>query len=319
MITMKNIGKPPTICDAVEQWLESKVGEGASNETLRTYRASVTAIGKRIDLGMFVDELTQSVMNKAIARMLDEGLSRQTIQTYVRTLSVFLSFCRNKGWTDETLKKYHAPEAVKPTYSDEDLEKLLRKPNMRRCTFPEYRTWVMISLAMNNGCRSGTMRSILIKDINFDMGYILTRHTKNGKIQSMPMSSVLIEILKEYLEIRKGEPNDYLFCDEKGNQLTQNALRLAVKRYNNKRGVRDTSIHQFRHTFAKKYLLECGGDAFSLQKLMGHSTLEMTKHYCNIYDVELVRNYDARSPLTLMSKKVKGTERITVQKGNRNE
>ena len=319
MITMNEFVKSPQIRQAEAEWLEEKVGEGASGETIRTYRASMNAIAKRIDFSMPVDKLTQKVVNRMITVMLDEGLSRTTIQTYVRTLSVFMSFCRKQGYSDEVIKKYHAPEAVKPTYSDDDLERLLRKPNMKRCTFPEYRTWVMICLAMNNGCRAGTMRNILIKDINFDMGYILTRHNKNGHIQSMPMSSDLIDVLREYLSIRKGEPEDFLFCDEQGKQLTQNALRLAVKRFNKKRGVVGTSIHQFRHTFARKYLLECGGDAFTLQKLLGHSTLEMTKHYCNIYDAELTRNYDARSPLTLMRKKTKGTERISVRKGKRDE
>ena len=77
-------------------------------------------------------------------------------------------------------------------------------------------------------------------------------------------------------------------------------LRQSIARYNMRRGVQKTSIHLFRHTFARKYLIDCGGDAFTLQKLLGHSTLAMTKHYCAIYDADLTKNYDNFSPLAQM-------------------
>jgi len=80
-------------------------------------------------------------------------------------------------------------------------------------------------------------------------------------------------------------------------QLTESGLRSSIARYNRKRGVEKTSIHLFRHTFAKKYLVDCGGNAFTLQRLLGHSTLDMTKHYCTIFDADITRNFDNFSPL----------------------
>ena len=57
----------------------------------------------------------------------------------------------------------------------------------------------------------------------------------------------------------------------------------------------------FRHTFAKKWLLDCNGNAFTLQKMLGHSTMEMTRHYTNIWDADLANNYV--SPLEKLQRK----------------
>nr|MBQ8253020.1 tyrosine-type recombinase/integrase [Lachnospiraceae bacterium] len=81
-----------------------------------------------------------------------------------------------------------------------------------------------------------------------------------------------------------------------------------------RRGVQKTSIHLFRHTFARKYLIDCGGDAFTLQKLLGHSTLAMTKHYCTIFDADLTKNYDNFSPLAQMKS---NSTRIRMDAGRR--
>ena len=121
----------------------------------------------------------------------------------------------------------------------------------------------------------------------------------------------MVSILRAYLKIRGGKPTDFLFCDEYGMMLTENALRLAIAHYNNHRGVEKTSIHLFRHTFARKYLVDCGGNAFTLQKLLGHTTLKMTKHYCTIYDADIAKSYDRFSPLAQMNA---NAERI--QKGS---
>jgi len=39
-----------------------------------------------------------------------------------------------------------------------------------------------------------------------------------------------------------------------------------------------------------------------LQKLLGHSTLKMTRHYCAIYDADIAQDFDRFSPLAQMNK-----------------
>lgn len=90
-------------------------------------------------------------------------------------------------------------------------------------------------------------------------------------------------------------------------QMSETCLVSAIQRYNRARGVKKTSIHLFRHTFARKYLLDCGGNAFTLQKLLGHSTLEMTQKYCTLFNADVINKYDEHSPLTQIQREMKIT------------
>ena len=121
---------------------------------------------------------------------------------------------------------------------------------MRKCSFAEYRTWVMINLLLNSGMRAATLRNILIKDLLLDRRIIVYRHNKNKTIQTCPLCSEMIVILKEYLKVRGGSENDYLFPCEGDTGFTENGLRLAIVRYNKRRGVQKTSIHLFQCHFA---------------------------------------------------------------------
>ncbi len=250
-------------------------------------------------MDMTFSELSKSDLELMIVSMRESGLSRNSISSYVRTMNVFLHWCCGEGYTYLTLPKVKDVETVKETYTDEELDLLLRRP-AADCQFCEYRNWVIINFLLNSGCRAATVRNIQNRDVNLADCQVTFRHTKNGKVQVIPLCSRMVNVLRGYMAVRGGVAEDYLFCDQYGGMLSHNALRLGIQRYNRRRGVQKTGIHLFRHTFARKYLVDCGGDAFTLQKLLGHSTLTMTKRYCTIFDADIAKNYDRVSPLAQM-------------------
>ena len=91
--------------------------------------------------------------------------------------------------------------------------------------------------------------------------------------------------------------DDCLFPTNEGRQWQLCSFQQEIAKYNHARGVNKTSIHLFRHTFAKNFLL-AGGTIGQLQRLLGHSTPQMSLHYAQIYGVEeLAINYDKTNPL----------------------
>lgn len=255
-----------TLDETFADFLLSRRAKGLAEKTLESYSSQWKAVARHLDAGTDIALLQKADLDAMIVSMRDAGLSPNSINSYTRVLKSLL----------------------------------LKKPDIRKTTFAEYRDWVIVNFLLNCGSRAATVRAIQIRDVDLDGGVVFYRHTKNRKAQVIPLCSPMIAILREYGRYRGGEPTDYLFCTKTGTQLTENGLRQSIARYNTRRGVQKTSIHLFRHTFARKYLIDCGGDAFTLQKLLGHSALAMTKHYCTIYDADLTKNYDNFSPLAQM-------------------
>lgn len=289
-----------SVAEVFEDFVLSQMAQGLSDITIATYRHHIHSISNHLDIQKPMEALTRKDLEAMVVSMRKAGLAHNSISSYCRVLRTFLNWCRRNGMTVPELPNIKDRETVKEAYTDEELLALLKKPG-KNCSFCEYRNWVIVNFLMNSGCRSATIRNIQNRDVDLDTRQIILRHNKNGKIQTVPLCSQMVSILREYMPIRSGTPEDYLFCDQYGGMLSMNGLRLAVARHNQSRGVEKTSTHLYRHTFARKYLVDCGGDAFMLQKLLGHSTLKMTKHYCAIYDADIAKDYDRFSPLAQLN------------------
>jgi Site-specific recombinase XerD len=80
-----------------------------------------------------------------------------------------------------------AEEKIKETYSDSELPILLKKPDIKRCSFSEYRNWVIVNYLLTTGNRASMVINVRIMDINFENNKILLDKTKNKKQQMIPI------------------------------------------------------------------------------------------------------------------------------------
>lgn len=109
----------------------------------------------------------------------------------------------------------------------------------------------------------------------------------------VPITLSLINILKEYIEYL---PVDcpYLFPTVQGEKMKQRGLTRAIEDYNKSKGIERTSIHAFRHWWAKKSVLN-GVNIVQLQHLLGH--LEILKRYIEMLTEDLNYENIAQNPL----------------------
>lgn len=289
-----------SVAEVFDDFVVSKMAQGLSDITIATYRHHIHSISNHLDIQKPMEALTRKDLEAMIVSMRSSGLAHNSISSYCRVFRTFSNWCRDCGLNIPQLPNIKDKETVKEAYTDAELLALLKRPK-KDCSFCDYRNWVIVNFLMNSGCRSSSVRNIQNQDVDLETRQVILRHNKNGKIQTVPLCSQMVSILREYMPVRGGKPEDYLFCDQYGGMLSMNGLRLAIARHNQSRGVQKTSAHLYRHTFARKYLVDCGGDAFMLQRLLGHSTLKMTKHYCAIYDADIAKDYDRFSPLAQLN------------------
>ena len=282
--------------DVFSSFIVHKAACNNSPATLNNYQDLLRTLRKYIDVTAPLEDLTKRKLDGMVVLMRQGGLANNSIATYVRLTNTFLAWCREEGLTTIQWHNIQEQETVIEIYSDEELARLLKRPPAN-CQFTIFRSWVIICFLMNCGCRAASVRAVLNKDVDLDKKQVTLRHTKTKKIQVVPLCSQMIPILKEYMMIRKGKQEDFLFCDQYGDQLSESALRQSIARYNRARRVSKTSIHAFRHTFAHKYLVDCHGNALMLQKILGHSTLRMTRRYCDLFDQDIAKGFDENSPL----------------------
>jgi integrase/recombinase XerD len=122
---------------------------------------------------------------------------------------------------------------------------------------------------------------------------VLVKHgrlggAKGGKGRTVYLGKATRRAVWRYLADREdGEDGDAsLFLVRYDRPMTRNALRLLMARLGKKAGVKKCHPHRFRHTFSITYL-RSGGDVFTLQALLGHSTLDMVKHYARIAEIDV--------------------------------
>lgn len=91
---------------------------------------------------------------------------------------------------------------------------------------------------------------------------------------------------------RPNVASDRLFINSRGQPLKARGILEMMRRCGKRAGIRGVrcSPHTLRHTFAKRFLLN-GGDLFTLQQILGHSSLEMVKRYLAPYSQEVRRLY----------------------------
>jgi integrase len=140
----------------------------------------------------------------------------------------------------------------------------------------------VIRFLLFTGLRLSEATHLLWENINFDAGTVLLPNTKSGKSRTVILNELAKDVVVKMAEHKK---NKFLFpgLGPKGFLTSPRRKFELVK---TKAGIENLRLHDLRHTFAS-LCVNAGQNLYEVQKLLGHSSSQMTQRYAHLGDKEL--------------------------------
>ena len=203
-----------TIEEAFEEFQKHNSIRGLSEATITTYQSSYKVFAEYYDSTELCSSLDIHVMNGFIVYLKEnKEMNNTSMNIHLSSMRAFINYCIRLEYTPKFIvTMLKAEQTIKETYTESELKILLKKPDVKKCNFVTYRSWVIINYLLGTGNRESTVVNIKIGDLDFDNDSIILKKTKNKRQQIIPISNSLKIILLDYLKHRKGNNEDYLFC-----------------------------------------------------------------------------------------------------------
>jgi integrase/recombinase XerD len=275
---------------AIEHFLTAKAAEGASPKTIEWYRMVLRRAGRDLGADRALDSLTPNELRVWLLT-LRETLSPISVAGYVRGLKAFGRWCAAEEVADagalRGLRRPRVPHKLVEPLSDGALRRLLEAGSTRD------RAIVLIML--DTGLRLSEVAGLRACDLRPDGSVKVTG--KGARERIVPVGGVARQALVRYLrEDGSTDPAQPIFRSRRGGALGWRGIQQVFNRLRARADIPGRcSPHLLRHTFARAYLVN-GGDAFSLQRILGHATLDMVKRYVALADTDLAGRHRAASP-----------------------
>jgi len=307
-----------TVKELMQYWLVNYKSRMISSRTMEKYYR-----GARLHiyptLAYFkVQDVTKDIINKVLGDMIDQDYTSDMVNFIKHFLCQFFDYCIEEGYIEK-----NPAEKIRislKSKNSEDIDNEYKAiPEETRERFievisksPFFKPFCLVGMLA--GLRPGEIISLRWKDFDIennvlrvrrgttmettfdDNGKVVKRVTVIGKtktagsVRSIPLSTTLIKVLKEWKNIRflqeqalsisftKGE--DYIFANNEGQLRTYCGTRCMFNRLLKENGLEHSGItfYRLRHTFSNT-LFEAKENPKVVQTLMGHARVSTTMIY----------------------------------------
>jgi len=285
----------------IESFLIDRRSQGLSPETIDFYTKKLKyfqAYCEGLALTQ-VSQLTPDIIRRYILGI-SETHNPGGVHACFRPLRTLLYWIEEEeimpaGWKNP-IRKVKAPklptEPIEPIQL-EDIQTLLKSCKQN---YSGVRDKAMMMGLLDTGARAKEFLNLNLEDIDLATGAVMIKQGKGRKPRLVFLGRKTIRAIRPYLRCRR-DNNPALWISIHGDRMTYAALRCLLRRRAELIGLKDIPTpHDFRRAFAL-IMLRNGVDIFALQKLMGHSDLQILRRYLAQTDQDIHTAHMRGSPV----------------------
>lgn len=298
--------------------------EGKSPQTIRWYAIKLAYLKRFLtESGMptHIGDVTTSHLRAFLVHLGSQTKSNQddgpngeavrrvsplTVAGYARGIKAFFSWLEREEYIavspGRLLKTPKTPYTiVRPLNSDQIRRLLDAIPRQGPAGF---RDRCIVLLFLDSGLRLSELTGLKYNDVDFETAEIRVMG-KGQRERIVPIGATVQQMLWKYIHHYRPSPAhpnvEFLFLDPNGYGLRPDTVYRLIAGYGKKAGLEGVrcSPHTLRHTMAKHYLMN-DGDLFSLQKILGHRSLDVVRLYVELDREDIKIQHRKHSPVDLM-------------------
>lgn len=273
-----------TLQEAFDDFLFQKKLAGLSPKTVYSYRCTLSLFVRALGTDLDISVISYRKVSEYIMHLYERPLSKATVSTYIRNIRIFLRWVYieyDLSFDPVKIKVPKSPKKIVHIYNDTEIKEIFALIYTSE-PWITARNRAIVALMLDSGLRQSEICNLLIN--NLDRTRMVMKVTgKGAKDRIVPLGNFALALLDDYFSQCPYKDKPYVFCNRRGQALTNNAVRLFINRLQHKLPF-DLSSHKLRHNFATNYCIDHvrktgKTDVYDLSILMGHESIETTKKY----------------------------------------
>jgi site-specific recombinase XerD len=280
---------------AVEGWLLTCSARSFSPNTIDGYSRTLRKFAAFLQEDLPIRLITTKHIE---AFLIAQPVSRTSKLDYYVGLSSLWTWALKEGLVNShQVRALESPKRdtrqVEP-FTESDIKHLVNSINGPSPYKLKMRATIM--LLLDTGLRASEVCSLTIADLHLKEGYaiVMGKGSKERRVEFGPRTGQAI--WKYFASRGILQPNEHFLISRTGRRLDRDELAHRLQSLGKRAGVDKCHPHRFRHTFAVMFLRN-GGSSLALQRLLGHSTMEMVRVYVKLSEVDLREAHRRASPV----------------------